>query len=327
MSLQPSRAPSWSEAPASLSAPAKVFLLGEYAVLGGAPALVAALGPRFELCVRRAESQASAPAPFHPESPAGRLFSKYASRLDPALHLEFLDPFAGAGGFGASTAQFALLAFLLHRLMGFFAVGSMGDEEIWEIWRTYRELSSGASRAPLPSGADLIAQCRGGLTLVDIEARTARSLSIEFAGSGLLVFSAAHQAGRKVATHEHLARLRERGFPERDSGLISELRAAVLDCVAALEARDFNFFARCLNEYSRLLRREGLEAQRTTEDLESLRSLPGVLGAKGAGALQSDAIVVCVSEPETRSDAVIALAERRGLRLVARGLGQEKGIS
>src|SRR5262245_22216155 len=112
-----------------LSAPGKAFILGEYAVLGGLPAVIAAVPPRFQL--RAGESTGHG---FHAESPAGRLL-EYTSAKGVAIPpLEFGDPLKGAGGFGASTAQFALVYLALAEKAGW-------AKDWRSAWILYRELT------------------------------------------------------------------------------------------------------------------------------------------------------------------------------------------
>src|SRR4051794_32388337 len=80
----------------------KVFILGEYSVLTGRPALVAAVPPRFSLEVRTPSSL------FHGESPVAQLQAWAKKASLPDLPFQFGDPWGGAGGFGFSTAQFAM---------------------------------------------------------------------------------------------------------------------------------------------------------------------------------------------------------------------------
>ena len=98
----------------SFSSPGKVFLLGEYAVLDGSEAILAAIGPRFELL----EVDDSDSETFAGESPMG-LLCRFARRLGAnEFSWKFSDPHAGAGGFGASTAQFILAYRSLARQVG-----------------------------------------------------------------------------------------------------------------------------------------------------------------------------------------------------------------
>src|SRR3954465_7430670 len=100
------------------SVPGKVFVLGEYAVLADHPALIATVGPRFRTDFGK-DSGATPGAPdFHPRSPAGRLLSQARAARVSLPSFGFVDPYRGAGGFGASTAQFALLYRALAQEMG-----------------------------------------------------------------------------------------------------------------------------------------------------------------------------------------------------------------
>src|SRR4051812_47804624 len=105
----------------SASSPGKVFILGEYAVLEGRPAVIASVGPRFRMKLDREGARGPAP---HPQSPVSRLMDWAGRAGIPGiqdledLSLDFEDPFDGAGGFGSSTAQFALAYRVLSELSG-----------------------------------------------------------------------------------------------------------------------------------------------------------------------------------------------------------------
>ena len=140
---------------------------------------------------------------FHPDSPAGRLLA-LARPVAAVTSFEFTDPLAGEGGFGASTAQFALVYGVLAERLGW-------DLSPRAVRRVYRELMSG-EKLP-PSGADLVAQLTGGVVAFDAARETVhvRSVSSTDWGRSCWWFSAAGQAGRKVPTHEHLARIADAG--------------------------------------------------------------------------------------------------------------------
>lgn len=304
----------------TFSAPGKIFLLGEYAVLAegaGLPAVVAAIGPRFTVVAERAMGPES--SGFHPKSPAGRLLDWASSMRADELSLRFEDPFEGAGGFGASTAQFAL------------AYRTVSEVERWDrswerVWRLYRELTSGSSGAVAPSGADLVAQWRGGIVLFTPGTPEGpRCEELLFDAESILVFSAAAQPGRKVATHEHLAAL---SSGERLSALAESLRPSLEAGISAMRRGDLKSLGNAFTEYGNALAAAGLEIPATAEDRVALAAVPGVLGTKGAGALQADAVLVVVDpmNPQARQ-AVIDLATRRGLELVCDGIEREPGVS
>ena len=92
--------------------PSKTFVLGEYSVLHGGPAILLASEPYFSL---RLEEKNENKNPFHPLSPAGKLWE-----LEPLLKTKsylFSDPHHGLGGFGASSAEFIALFLQLNFLL------------------------------------------------------------------------------------------------------------------------------------------------------------------------------------------------------------------
>lgn len=312
-----------SEAPSScrLSAPGKVFILGEYAVLGGFPALVAAVSPRFELRTCAAQDSFS----FSKESPLGRLQAWALERegLPGAassprwerLGFEWNDPYQGRGGFGASSAQFLLA----HRAW----TGSS-----WSLrgaWDLYRELTRSRDSIFLPSGADLIGQALGGAAFFDPTWKN-QPYCLKHASFAdrILVFSATHQPGRKVATHAHLQELESSGRFHPESGWLAGLGAAVEEARIAFETNQEELFVSAVESFSTQLQGAALECEAAADDRLALSGLPGVRVAKGAGALQSDAIWVLVAPGQ--EERVEAEAESRGLELVSRGIGKEPGL-
>ncbi len=296
------------------SIPGKVFLLGEYAVLAGRPAVVAAVGPRFQMGVPSIRGV----VPTWPEgSPVFRLIGWAKSQgVETEISFDFLDPYEGAGGFGASTAQFALVYQLLAR-----SKASAGLS--WKsVWQRYRDLMS--SEKLIPSGADLVAQWEGGVVVFDPLQGTTENFGNTFDWSQLLVFSATHQAGRKVPTHEHLRQLGE-GFPGSRLGLVRSLGDLLIRGIQALRENDPVTLGKVMSSYAVALWREGWEMQATSDDRLAFEAHPAVLGVKGTGALQSDALIVLTQKGADRSD-LLGLAERRGLKLVCEGLAVQEGV-
>jgi len=300
-----------------LSIPGKVFILGEYGILAGLPAIVGCVSPRFELRVLETEG---GKFPFNPASPAGRLLAALHAQGKEMGNFSFQDPHYGHGGFGASTAQFALL----HHA----AIPS--SREFAEAWLLYRNLAQGE---PLPpSGADLIAQWQGGIGVVQPDpnpsvAPTWRDVRETLDWSHLLVFSATGLPGRKIATHQHLAELAARGFPTDGAflTLISRLKEIVLSGITALDHSRPAAFGATLLAFAREMQEAGLELPATTQDRQAIANIPGVLGVKGAGAMQADALLVWIDGPQSR-DSVIQAAQDRGLELLPQELGSERGI-
>lgn len=286
------------------SVPGKVFLLGEYAVLAGAPALIAAIPPRFSLS--RASFPGSRESAFHPESPAGRSSLVRAN----AGGWHWLDPASGDGGFGASTAQFALAA----------AASGVFDPET--LWREYRRVH-GRAGVP-PSGADLMAQVHGGV----VEFRSdGASCSVRQHGASLtqvhlLVLQASHQEGRKTATHHHLSRV----TPVVVEQICSVVQPILERALRAFAGADAHAFAACLEDYADGLSRFGLEVDAARADRGVLAQIPGVLGVKGAGALQSDALVLVIDPTVLDWAYFQQILQKRGLRLWCDRVKPEPGL-
>ncbi|MFL5814396.1 MAG: hypothetical protein ACJ763_12525 [Bdellovibrionia bacterium] len=298
------------------SIPGKVFLLGEYAVLMGLPCVAVALGPRFQARYVSGGSLGE----IHPESPAGKLLAWSEKTVSPEVRqkalkdLTFEDPLKGAGGFGASTAQFALV---------YQALGSHAGWELsWSAaWKLYRELTRKETELKSPSGADLVSQWRGGVTWFNPSALVADDLFTCADFSGLMIFSATGQAGRKVATHTHLDSLNAKDWQRT-------LEPITQAGVRAIRAGQLSGLGQAMSDYAQALHGLGLEIPSTTADRHALVSLPGVLGVKGAGAMQADAVLVLV-DPAAGAEAreqIQKVAESRGLRLACNGLSQVEGL-
>lgn len=299
-----------------LQSPGKIFILGEYAVLAGLPAVVAAIGPRFGLFV---SDEGDEGHPFADGSPAARLVSWARGRGARGLDLRFEDPHGGEGGFGASTAAFAL------------AYRAFAESEGWDcgwqaVWTLYRDLSADSRGGFRPSGADLVSQWRGGSTLFVASEQRASDAWPAFGGSRVLVFSAAGIEGRKVATHSHLEALKDAG---RDAAELVVLKGPLGEGISALSAGDAEAFGRSLGSYADALSRLGLEDDRARADREAFAGLAGVAGAKGCGAMLSDAILVVLSRVagEREREEALRLGAARGLRLVCDGLERQAGVA
>jgi len=244
--------------------PGKTFLLGEYAILEGGEALLLGHGPGFS-----AELKAGAARHvFHPNSPAGLWIAGQAAV--PAL--EFTDHFQGVGGFGGSGAEFLAAFAAVH------GVPETVKERInfaWAAWDASRDFPG--------SGADILTQafgvnfsepfCLG----IDIPGRRLESFTPNF-GATLSLF----HTGKKLATHSHLENL-----PKIPSEALTHL---VWDGQEALRSSSLKNFAAALNTYAAILSDLKLVAPHTAEALSTLP--PGILAAKGCGAMGADVIAV-----------------------------------
>ena len=305
--MSPIIAPQFTKATGqTFSCPGKVFLLGEYAVLAGTPAWVATVEPRFEFQFGIGEAIDKL---FHPKSPASGLLTASNFPLG-----TFKDPFAGRGGLGASTAQFALI---------FHAIQNAPSS--WrEALLSYRKLT--AHEALPPSGADLVAQWVGGIVRFDPSALTVKQLyDCPLDWDRILVFSATEQPNRKVTTYQHLEKLKN--FSKIHAALIRELRLLLQRADAATQAGVNTEFGNLLTLYGDLLAKNGLELAATSKDRAVLSTLPGVTGIKGTGALQADGIIIHLDPQHSDRAQIIAHARDRKLFLISNGLKNHKGVT
>ncbi len=262
----------------ALSAPGKCFLVGEYLSLSGGPALLASIGPRFILRGILEESGGGlehAKTPFHPKSPGGILWQENRDVLA-QYRIYYENPYGG-GGFGGSTAEFALLYGLLQQLKN-------KPADIIQLWSEYRRITR-----EVPSGADLVSQAHGGLTLFEGKTKKIQRFSWNFEDIGFMIF----KTPKKVATHEHLKIL--------DGSRVDPLKLyePTMQAARGLAERNAEEFIQGVRGFSGELWKRGLVEPRTQEILGDLRG-SSVLAAKGCGALGAD-VVICFDQPDFSS--------------------------
>jgi mevalonate kinase len=266
-----------SKSRVSFNIPGKTFLLGEYVALFGGPSLVAATAPSFVVTFISGSGQ----HPFHAESPAGRYIARHKDFFA-KFDITFVDPYQ-TGGFGASTAQFiAVCGFqkkhddiVLERPFNF-----KNPVLAMDIWNSYRELFVG--EATPPSGADLIAQIVGGVTSFRADKREWEKIEWPWTTIGPLLCKTPY----KVNTHEHLSVVDKSRIP------VAELQNCVELAVAALKKEDFNAFKEQSLKFLVCQEQAGLLAPDAHEAIAKASKTPGVLLARGCGALGADVLAV-----------------------------------
>lgn len=297
-----------------LSVPSKTYLTGEYAVLAGGSAIVLNTGPRFELRASRGEGVQGIPS----GSPA----DGWLKQRQPLLNnwkLEFIDPHAGRGGFGASGAQFvlahaftSLLQMSLESAMIGVAQATSNQVEIIhsatkietnaleaviakidtaimlldpkDVWNDYQIFSKHGS------GADLLAQMEGNVALVNMAKCEATSQGWPYKDMGFAIV----RTGEKIPTHEHLNTL--------VSDNLQALREPALDAVTAFGLENSQEFAKRVKSYGYALKELGYQAPKTLELLKPIEAQEWCLAAKGCGAFGADTIVV-LFKASARDDA------------------------
>ncbi|WP_413294256.1 hypothetical protein ACLSU7_03965 [Bdellovibrio sp. HCB185ZH] len=286
--------------------PGKTFLVGEYLALHGGPTLSALTKPCFELIAQKANysgksgEQAGSLGSIHPESPAGKFIldhSDYFNKFD----LQFSDPYQGMGGFGASTAQF-LGAYALWMYQESHQIGMEAPFDFKHLLSVYQKYAWSGQGTP-PSGADLIAQMKGSMCFFE-----KRKGLVSVAGWPFedLEFYLIH-TGNKVATHEHLKSLKE-----FDSSVLEKAAYQVQDAFATANSAEL---LAGVKAYAQALQSLGFTCEPTLKLLEGIRAVPGVLAAKGCGALGADVLFVLTQK--NKSAALEQYCQLVNVKLVA----------
>ncbi|KTD44751.1 hypothetical protein [Legionella parisiensis] len=252
------------------SIPAKTFLLGEYAAVAEASALLLMTAPCFELTLTTQDKLAG----IHPESPAGLWWLQQNSRQGLLWH----DPYAGRGGLGASSAQF-----LASYLAACFVNNTVAD--LNNMLSAYY-ISSWPGKGLKPSGYDVIAQSQQGCVYINKQQKKLKSYSWPFQD---LSFILVH-TGMKLATHHHL---QDSTLPDQIQ--IDYLSFLVDEAQQAFEQIDSNKLVSAINNYHQKLTELNLVAHHSLKFISEFKNCPEILAIKGCGALGADVLLLITS--------------------------------
>lgn len=293
-----------------LKVPGKTFFAGEYLALLGGPTLVAATKPQFEIRIRtrNAESHFRAPT-FHPLSPAGKLFNSYPDFFE-QFSYSWKSPY-GPGGFGASTAEFIALHALLQMRETLW-IEQERHFDLHQMLKAYRGFATDPQSRWVPSGADLVAQVRGGINFFENRSGQIQTFAWPFMGLGFAIL----RTGIKVPTHEHLQTLGD--FSAQGLELATEKLSQ------ALRQLDEVQWVEGIHEISQELHRLGFVTEHTQKLLSKIEQLP-VLAAKGCGALGADVIAVFFNKDKTAE--VLSALQAMKLDVVAIDKDISPGLS
>jgi len=251
-------------------APSKTFLLGEYNVLTGGSAIIINTEPYFELHTTN-QLPTGWQAPLHPQSQTYQFIHRYPDMLA-TYRMSFIDPHQAKGGFGRSSAEF-LMAYAFRQ----FAC----NQNTWSIedaLRSYRACTKTCNTYQ-PSGADLIAQYHGQVTIISTSGHQA--LAWPFAEQSKLCLLRTHY---KEPTHQHLTELHS--IPK------TALQPIVARGISALQHHDLKQLIQAVNDYQHILTTLQLTHQATLELIHALRQQTDSWAIKGCGALGADVLLI-----------------------------------
>lgn len=263
--------------------PAKTFLLGEYAVLKKAPAMILTTTPGFTITVCMDDTGKKP----HPQSPAGRYLAKH--NIDASFHIHTPYPHL-EGGLGASSAQF-IAAWRSQQ-------SQKTNSDYQTIFDEFQACTQNNQSFP-PSGADVLAQLSGGIAVIHPRPGVlCQSSTWLFANLALCLW----HTGTKLPTHDHLNDLEV--IPE-------DLVTAATQGVHAWLTKDPNAWILGMQNFADALAAHGLVARHTQEYLSELRKDTRVIAAKGCGAMGAD-VILALCEKSAYND-VLLIGQKLGL--------------
>ena len=269
--------------------PAKTFLLGEYAALLGAPAIVMTTSPCFEIRLTETPGLHG----IHEASPAG-LFWLKSPHADKGL--DWHDPYQGCGGMGASSAQFIGA----YRASKHLSNQAFDQAEMLDLYFKHAFAGQGIR----PSGYDVLAQSMHGCVYIDRTNKLVTSYEWPFKDLACLLI----HTGQKLATHHHLQDL---DLPQK----LNTLSQLVEQGKQAFEQTNSASFITAINAYHAELSNMQLVADHTLQAIAEFKELPDILAVKGCGAMGSDIILLVV--PAKKQDNITQTISSKGWNVLA----------
>lgn len=256
-----------------VSIPSKAFLVGEYSILKGGPALLVNTTPRFSFSIKINSKLSNAMNFFHEQSAAG-LWIRKNKNLFSNIHISVEDPYQSKGGFGLSSAEFASVYIYSMLKKGY----SWDDVELYEIWKQYKELKKDS--LVVPSGADMVSQWVGGVCLFHPSTQDVRSIMWPFSGLDFILI----HTEEKLATWKHLNELEDTNFDD-----LIECSHRAFEFIQQEKEDDF---LQAVREYHSILDKKNLVSAYTNCILQDFKKNSNILSAKGCGALGAGALIL-----------------------------------
>lgn len=309
----------------TITAPSKTFLVGEYVALTGGPTLILNTTPRFELKISQQKIQSHfAVNGINLESPAGKFLQQNTNDFS-SYQLQFLDPYQGAGGFGASSAQFAMVvaAQQLIKAVSLQKVDasqkSIPLESTSSLDHNIKDMPSESASLLARNKKSHPSQSDHSLTSITLKSEPLLTLyqQCAWSGHGLApsgVDVIAQCIGGITFYHRSAQQLEQLKWPfkEIDFCLIrtgrkiathehlgeltsihtQELSDIVTHTYQSLIDNNSAHFVSSINQYAETLQKQQLVASQTVDLLQTLATLPSIIASKGCGALGADVILI-----------------------------------
>lgn len=280
-----------------LRAKSKTFLAGEYCVTCGGSAIVLCTPPSFLLEIRKCTE--STIRGVRESSPA---FAFYRRNFEifKNLFIKFLDPHHRAGGFGASSAQFAMLYRLKEKLEKISIRNYLSEEYTGQFLKEYHSITKRMNdrscmrklddkNTVTPSGADCLAQLHNCNIYFNSSTNVVERIGDwPFKDIDFIIV----RTGQKVPTYRHLCQL--------SADLIKpyeyDMSRVVEEIKTAWQFANSKHFVRGIEKFSEILLDLDLITPETKEILRWVRNINGVMVAKGCGAMGADTVLIVLEE-------------------------------
>ena len=286
--------------------PSKSFVVGEYAVLEGGPALLAVTGECFQCSL--SEFKNSEVFKPHEKSPAGGLIKIWSDSGGRIPDLFFFDPHHGRGGFGRSTAEFICLSRALQHthssgefknilesclsLLGLESTNKFDLQNSLDLWKIYRQLHQYFDQA-LPSGADVVAQNEAskkgqlheGFYKLQI-INNPSSIKVESVKpkNALGIKLSFFKTPWDEPTHLHLKSLKNKNY--------KRLKEVSEEAISFFEAGERREFVLSVSLFRKELEALNLMDTNCLKQVKELLQNEELLASKGCGALGKDVILI-----------------------------------
>ena len=190
-----------------------------------------------------------------------------------SAQLDWFDSYKNKGGLGFSSAQFNILyaySFILRE-------GNIDQIKPQEIWRSYRHLQF---EGFLPSGADVITQWVGGVSVFEQDPLSVETLTSSLPELSCSVF----RTGEYFETHKYLKKLKLRD--------VSDLKKIAQQGVQAIKQKDEPAFIEAINDYRKALLAENYVTPKSQEILDKLLKIKAIKACKACGAMGAETLIV-----------------------------------
>ena len=276
----------------TVSAPGSLMLMGEHAVLQGHRALVAAIGCRLRVTLRRRADgrvrirSALGTVTTTPERLQARppfqfvlaALSRHRRALAGGLDVTIVSEFSHQVGFGSSAA---VTVAVLQALAALYGPRLRRPAELLREARAVIRAVQGAG-----SGADAAASVCGGVVVYRAAPLAFHRLALRHPLTA--VYSGAKRPTPEVIRVVQAARRRQ---PQLYDGLFRLMDRCLGRAVAALRRRDEPAFGELLNLHQGLLDALGVNHPALAEICFRLRADPGIRGAKISGSGLGDCAI------------------------------------